>query len=187
MSLGIGTSAPVRRLVAVVEFGQRRNFSSAFASGRVPPRCLGPRARRTSYLSYETPQRQIYLSLRLVHRCLWQSCRASESMGGSPRLFLAHLWPSLLLLHRCRRLPRRRSDVNLKAVSTPAISIIATSEQRHDQISTTVLSSKAPAFSLGRPFGTPPSTTSTSTTLTQPILPPIKMSPHTSVSGLGRP
>src|SRR5258708_36676671 len=120
--------------------------------GQVPlPRCLGPRARRTSYLSYETPQRQIYLSLHLVRRCLRQPCRTSECIGGSPRLF----WLTFCyyidvadsrgggrhaaIFHFCcfakcsirvsRRLVGRQPYC--KAVSTPATSIVSSSDHRH--------------------------------------------------------
>jgi hypothetical protein len=87
----------------------------------------------------------------------------------------------------------------------------AASGQWHDQASASVLNPKAPAFSLGQTFGTPSSTTSvqtetksttrifsssppfpksstsTTTTPTRPILPPINTSPHTSVSSSSRP
>jgi hypothetical protein len=105
--------------------------------------------------------------------------------------------------------PGNASDVNLKAVSTPPSLTATASGQWHDQASASVLNAKASAFSPGQPSGTPSSATSaqtettsttkifsssapfpkssTSTTPTRPILPPINTSPHTSFPRSSRP
>ncbi|KAF8489184.1 hypothetical protein F5888DRAFT_1796223 [Russula emetica] len=106
--------------------------------------------------------------------------------------------------------PSNPSDINLEVVSKPPLPTAAASGQWHDQASAaSVLNPKAPTFSPGQSFGTPSFTTSvqpetksttkifsssspfpkssTSTTPTRPILPPIDTSPHTSVSSSSRP
>lgn len=104
--------------------------------------------------------------------------------------------------------PDNALDVNLKVISTPPSSTTAASWKWHDQASTSVLN---PKVSPGQPFGTPSSTTSaqtdtkpttkiysssspfrksstsSTTTPTRPILPPINTSPQTSVSSSRRP
>ena len=99
-------------------------------------------------------------------------------------------------------------SVDPKAAPTPPTSNTAFSEQKQDRPSATVLNPKATAFSPGKPFGLPSSTTpiqaekgptansfgpsssspaaSTSMTPTRPILPPINTSPLTLVSASSR-